>query len=72
MSEPKPQPRMGMQKAWAALAASLATIIITRLGLPLTGMEEQVAQLIEGAGIALVNMAVVYFVPNKPKKDDAQ
>ena len=66
----EPKPKMGMQKAWAALAASLATIIVTRLGLPLTGLEGEIAQLIEGAGIAAVNMAVVYFVPNKPKKDE--
>ena len=60
---------MGMQKAWAALAASLATILATRLGLPMAGLDEQLALLIEGAGVGLVNLAVVYFVPNKPTKD---
>jgi hypothetical protein len=69
MTETTKQPKMGMQKAWAALAGSIATLLITRLGLPAVGFEEHLAPLIEGAGLALVNMALVYFIPNKPKAE---
>lgn len=59
--------RMTAAKAWAAVAASLASLLATRLGLSHLGIEGEIATLIEMAGVALITTAAVYLVPNRPK-----
>ena len=60
--------RMTATKAWAGLAGALAGVLISRLGLAGLGLEDELAVMIETAGVAIVTTAAVYWAPaNKAK-----